>query len=105
MKHLSRVSLLIGAFVAAACLAKGRNAAWARKPGDTDVGDHLEAGENDNRSPHSPSYDDIALRAYFIALGREQRGQGGDPLQDWMEAERQLRSGDFAGRGSGDQNL
>jgi hypothetical protein len=37
-----------------------------------------------------PSYDDIALRAYFIALDRHRRGQPSDPFKDWVEAERQL---------------
>ena len=36
--------------------------------------------------------DDIALRAYFIAERRQQLGQPGDSLGDWIEAERQLRS-------------
>ena len=34
------------------------------------------------------SYDEIALRAYFIALDRHSRGERGDPLRDWIEAER-----------------
>jgi len=32
------------------------------------------------------------LRAYFIAEKRRQCGQNGDEHQDWVEAERQLRS-------------
>ena len=32
--------------------------------------------------------DDIARRAYFIAL---ERGFPGDPVADWLQAERQLR--------------
>ena|SRR5947207_10092205 len=32
--------------------------------------------------------DDIATRAYFIAL---ERGFPGDPVADWLQAERQLR--------------
>ena len=35
-----------------------------------------------------PSADDIATRAYFIAL---ERGFQGDPVADWLEAEQQLR--------------
>jgi hypothetical protein len=38
----------------------------------------------------SVSYDDIALRAYFIGLDREARGEPSSPLRDWEEAERQL---------------
>jgi len=37
-----------------------------------------------------PSYDTIALAAYFIALDRHARGEAPDPLMDWIEAERQL---------------
>jgi hypothetical protein len=37
-----------------------------------------------------PSYDDIALRAYFIGLDRAARGEPGAPQQDWAEAEEQL---------------
>lgn len=39
-----------------------------------------------------PSYDEIALRAYFIGLDRETRGEPSAPLQDWAEAEQQLSS-------------
>jgi Protein of unknown function (DUF2934) len=38
-----------------------------------------------------PSYDAIALAAYFIALDRHARGEAcRPPLKDWLEAERQL---------------
>ena len=37
-----------------------------------------------------PSYDEIALRAYFIALNRHAAGEPDDPIRDWVEAERQL---------------
>ena len=33
----------------------------------------------------SPSFDDIATRAYFIHLE-----QGGDPFENWIRAEREL---------------
>ena len=36
----------------------------------------------------APSADDIATRAYFIAL---ERGFPGDPVADWLQAEQQLR--------------
>jgi len=35
-----------------------------------------------------PTQDEIALRAYHIYLERE--GAGGDPLEDWLQAEREL---------------
>ena len=36
-----------------------------------------------------PSYEQIATRAYFIAL---ERGFRTDPLSDWLLAERELRT-------------
>ena len=36
-----------------------------------------------------PSYEQIATRAYFIAL---ERGFQTDPLSDWLLAERELRT-------------
>lgn len=44
------------------------------------------------------STDDIALRAYFIAEARRNRGEWGDETGDWVEAERQLRAEAAAGR-------
>jgi hypothetical protein len=38
----------------------------------------------------TPSYDETALRAYFIGLERDARGEAPDPLRDWIEAEQQL---------------
>ena len=35
-----------------------------------------------------PTYDDIALRAYHIYL--ERGCTPGDPMQDWLQAEREL---------------
>jgi hypothetical protein len=49
---------------------------------------HEETTRSDN--PSAPSYDEIALRAYFFALERHARGEPGDPFLDWLEAERQL---------------
>ena len=46
---------------------------------------------NEETPKPEPSYDEIALRAYFIALHRHSHGTPGDALQDWTEAERQLR--------------
>ena len=39
-------------------------------------------------SSRTPSHDEIATRAYFIAL---ERGFSSDPLADWLAAERELR--------------
>jgi Protein of unknown function (DUF2934) len=36
----------------------------------------------------APTYDEIALRAYHIYL--ERGATPGDPMQDWLEAEREL---------------
>jgi hypothetical protein len=36
----------------------------------------------------TPTHDDIAIRAYFIAI---ERGGPGDPVADWLLAEQQLR--------------
>lgn len=38
------------------------------------------------------SESDVALRAYFIAEKRRADGLPGDEYQDWIEAERQLRT-------------
>ena len=38
-------------------------------------------------APRMPSHDEIAMRAYFIAL---ERGFSSDPLADWLAAEREL---------------
>ena len=35
-----------------------------------------------------PTQEEIALRAYHIYLERE--GAGGDPVEDWLQAEREL---------------
>lgn len=35
-----------------------------------------------------PTQDEIALRAYHIFLERE--GAAGDPVEDWLQAEREL---------------
>ncbi|MDR3403460.1 MAG: DUF2934 domain-containing protein [Chthoniobacter sp.] len=41
-----------------------------------------------------PTYDEIALRAYFLALDRHRRGEPSNPEKDWTEAEQQLRPAD-----------
>jgi len=43
-----------------------------------------------------PTYDEIALRAYFLALDRHRRGEPSDPEKDWTEAEQQLRHAGMA---------
>ena len=58
--------------------------------------------DSPSESPHSngaspvpkPTYDEIALRAYFLALDRHRRGDPSDPEKDWTEAEQQLRPAD-----------
>ena len=35
---------------------------------------------------------DIEVSAYFIYLKRQKNGNDGDPLSDWVEAERQLQA-------------
>jgi Protein of unknown function (DUF2934) len=47
--------------------------------------------ETPKKSPKvavQPRYDEIALRAYHIYLGRG--ATAGDPMQDWLQAEREL---------------
>ena len=39
-------------------------------------------------TPPMPTYDEIALRAYHIYL--ERGCTPGDPMQDWLQAEREL---------------
>ena len=41
-------------------------------------------------SPTQPTAEQIAERAYFLSL--ERKGPGG-PLDDWLQAERELRNG------------
>lgn len=38
------------------------------------------------------TYEEIALRAYFIALQRHRQGEVGDPQHDWAEAQRQIKA-------------
>ena len=40
--------------------------------------------------PTAPTTEQIAERAYFLSL--ERKGPGG-PLDDWLQAERELRNG------------
>jgi hypothetical protein len=37
-----------------------------------------------------PTFEEISLRAYFIAEKRQQEGRWADPSDDWVQAERQL---------------
>ena len=43
---------------------------------------------NGNGSHPQPTYDQIAARAY--AIYQERGGAAGDPLNDWVQAEREL---------------
>jgi hypothetical protein len=48
------------------------------------------ANDNGNGTPgHEPSHDEIAEAAYHRFLQRG--GSDGDPFNDWLEAERELR--------------
>lgn len=49
---------------------------------------------DDPRRPamRKPSYDEIAMHAYFIALEKARLGQPSHPLEDWIQAERELRN-------------
>jgi len=40
-----------------------------------------------------PSMDQLRLKAYEVYLARTKAGRPGDPTTDWLEAERQLKSG------------
>ncbi len=44
------------------------------------------------QAPPPIRHEDIAFRAYLIGEKRQQLGQPGDSLSDWVEAERQLVS-------------
>jgi hypothetical protein len=41
-----------------------------------------------------PTVEQIQLRAYFIAERRRQLGLPGDETADWVQAEKELRTGD-----------
>lgn len=47
-----------------------------------------EAPKKSRRVATAPTYDEIALRAYHIYL--ERGATPGDPMQDWLQAEREL---------------
>ena len=47
-----------------------------------------EAPKKSRKAAAAPTYDEIALRAYHIYL--ERGTTPGDPMQDWLEAEREL---------------
>lgn len=46
------------------------------------------ASKKTKKSATTPTYDEIALRAYHIYL--ERGCTPGDPMQDWLNAEREL---------------
>jgi hypothetical protein len=39
-----------------------------------------------------PTFEEVSLRAYFIAQKRQAEGRWADPSEDWVEAERQLHA-------------
>ncbi|MBL8877951.1 MAG: DUF2934 domain-containing protein [Phycisphaerales bacterium] len=45
----------------------------------------------DSPKTMGPTHDEIAVRAYEIFLARN--GAPGDPMIDWMQAERELKTG------------
>ncbi|HWL54479.1 MAG TPA: DUF2934 domain-containing protein [Chthoniobacteraceae bacterium] len=45
-----------------------------------------------NHDGHAIGAEQIALRAYYLAEHRQQRGLPGDANSDWLEAETQLRA-------------
>jgi hypothetical protein len=47
----------------------------------------LAAAASEQADLHSPSYDEISERAYFISLEKE---GGGDEVTNWLQAEREL---------------
>jgi hypothetical protein len=61
----------------------------ANEPEQTTTNEPNEQSSQTDKGS-KPSYDAIALAAYFIALDRHARGEAPDPLKDWLEAERQL---------------
>ncbi len=56
-------------------------------PEQEPVGDALAA---DHPLPEA-LFDHIRVRAYYLSL--ERNGAGGDPLADWLQAERELVAG------------
>jgi hypothetical protein len=55
----------------------------------SDTGRPGLAGASENNGEYQPSHDEIAQAAYFRHLNR---GGEGDEFNDWLEAERELRS-------------
>ena len=49
----------------------------------------MPATKKTRSEKNAPTHAEIALRAYELYL--ERGGAPGDPLQDWMQAERELR--------------
>ena len=58
-------------------------------------GSWMKGGQSIKESPSGVSEEQIRSRAYEIYVGR--KGKPGDPFQDWLQAERELR-GRLAGR-------
>ena len=60
------------------------------QPGHTDTATHAAATIELQGAEFSPNTDEVARRAYEIYVGRG--GANGCDVDDWLEAERQLRS-------------
>jgi hypothetical protein len=56
-----------------------------------------------SRGYPKPTFDQIRLRAYFISEQRRSAGIAGDEHEDWLRAERELRSELLAEKSSVDQ--
>jgi hypothetical protein len=75
--------------------ARGRSSprsagASARIETASDMSTHATGANDEAASTDSPSYDEIAEAAYHRYLSRG--GQGGGDFDDWVEAERELRT-------------
>ncbi len=52
-----------------------------------------QAGDAAPKTSEEPSFEQIQLRAYFIAERRRQAGEVGDAAADWSQAIEELKSG------------
>lgn len=87
----------IGAGAKQASRQPAKNPASSREQSGGDgapsVDTAADMSEAANADPGNPAYDEIAVAAYHRYLGRG--GQDGGDFDDWLEAERELRSRRF----------
>ncbi len=57
-----------------------------------DAVDAAGGGGDEPVGHHADSAEQIRMRAYFLHL--ERRGRPGNPMEDWLAAEREQRGGD-----------